>query len=90
LAGRADAVGSGLHIWLTLPSYWTSSDLARTAVAEGLAVTPAEVFSAAAAAPNAIRISLGSIQDRKRLGAGLRRLSQLLARVPRSLNDSVI
>jgi DNA-binding transcriptional MocR family regulator len=90
LAGRADAVGSGLHIWLTLPSYWTSSDLARTAVAEGLAVTPAEVFSAAKAAPNAIRISLGSIQDRKRLSAGLRRLSQLLARVPRSLNDSVI
>jgi DNA-binding transcriptional MocR family regulator len=90
LTGRPNVEGSGLHIWLTLPSYWTSADLARTAVAEGLAVTPAEVFSTPATAPNAIRISLGSMQDRKRLSAGLRRLSQLLARVPRSLNDSVI
>lgn len=90
LAGRPDVVGSGLHVWLTLPSYWTSSELARTAVAEGLAVTPAEVFSTSATCPNAIRISLGSIQDRKRLGAGLRRLSQLLARMPRSSNGPVI
>jgi DNA-binding transcriptional MocR family regulator len=90
LAGRPEEAGNGLHIWLKLPGYWTSSALARAAAANGLAVTPAEVFSASASAPNAIRISLGSIQDRKRLSAGLRRLSQLLARVPRAASDSVI
>lgn len=90
LTGRPQAASSGLHIWLTLPSYWTSSELARAASAEGLAVTPAEVFSASTLSPNAIRISLGSILDRKQLGAGLRRLSHLLARVPRAFRDVVI
>lgn len=90
LAGRPGTTGRGLHIWLPLPGYWTSSDLARTAVANGLAVSPSEVFSGSANGPNAIRISLGGVQDRKRLGAGLRRLSQLLACAPRSIHDSVI
>jgi DNA-binding transcriptional MocR family regulator len=90
LAGRPDAVGEGLHVWLTLPSYWSSSELARAAVGEGLSVTPAEVFCIGASAPNAIRISLGSIKDRKRLAAGLRRLSQLLAKRPAAFNKTVI
>jgi DNA-binding transcriptional MocR family regulator len=90
LAGRPDAVGEGLHVWLTLPSYWSSSELARAAVGEGLSVTPAEVFCIGAEAPNAIRISLGSIKDRKRLAAGLRRLSQLLAKRPAAFNKTVI
>jgi DNA-binding transcriptional MocR family regulator len=76
-------------VWLKLPGYWTSSDLARAAVAEGLAVTPADVFCIATA-PNAIRISLGSIKDRRRLASGLRRLSELLARRPRTFNDAII
>jgi DNA-binding transcriptional MocR family regulator len=90
LAGRQEAIGNGLHIWLKLPVYWTSPDLARAAAAEGIAVTPAEAFSTSPGIANAIRISLGSIQDRKRLGAGLRRLSQLLARTPSAYNDLVI
>jgi DNA-binding transcriptional MocR family regulator len=90
LAGRPNAGGEGLHVWLTLPSYWSSSELARAAAGEGLAVTPAEVFCVAPAAPNAIRISLGSIKERKRLASGLRRLSQLLARRPASFNKPVI
>jgi DNA-binding transcriptional MocR family regulator len=90
LAGRSGTSGEGLHLWLTLPIYWSSSELARAAVAEGLSVTPAEVFSGGLPGPNAIRISLGGIKDRKRLAAGLRRLSQLLARRPSPLNDAVI
>jgi DNA-binding transcriptional MocR family regulator len=85
LAGRPELAGQGLHVWLTLPSYWSSSELARAAAAEGLAVTPAEVFCVTPPAPNAIRISLGSIKERKRLAAGLRRLSLLLARRPASV-----
>jgi DNA-binding transcriptional MocR family regulator len=90
LAGRPDTAGCGLHIWLTLPGYWTSSELARAAAREGLAVTPADVFCANPTAPNAIRISLGSTQDRKRLASGLRRLSLLLSRRPASLDKMVI
>jgi DNA-binding transcriptional MocR family regulator len=90
LAGRSGTSGEGLHVWLTLPTYWSSSELARAAVAEGLSVTPAEVFSGGLPGPNAIRISLGGIKDRKRLASGLRRLSQLLARRPSPFNDAVI
>jgi DNA-binding transcriptional MocR family regulator len=82
LAGRQDAPSAGLHVWLTLPGYWSSRELARVAGSEGLAVTPAEAFATGAALPNAIRISLGSIKDRKRLAAALRKLSLLLARMP--------
>ncbi len=80
LSGRDGATLDGLHVWLTLPAYWSSSDLSQVALREGLAVTPASVFCDATPTPDAIRISLGSIQSRKRLQAGLQRLSQLLAR----------
>ncbi|WP_296943093.1 PLP-dependent aminotransferase family protein [uncultured Massilia sp.] len=82
LAGRYDGVGDGLHVWLPLPAYWRSAQLARAAASEGIAVTPAEAFATGSGAEHAIRISLGSIQDRGRLRAGLQRLSQLLARRP--------
>lgn len=90
LAGRYEGTGDGLHVWLELPAYWTSYQLARAATREGLAVTPAEAFAAGPEAVNAIRISLGGIKDRKRLGAGLQRLSQLLARKPDSFNEAVV
>jgi DNA-binding transcriptional MocR family regulator len=75
----------GIHIWLALPDYWSSEQLARAAHAEGLAVTPSDAFSAAgsgAPAPDAIRISLGSIRERARLAGALRKLSHLLSRKP--------
>jgi DNA-binding transcriptional MocR family regulator len=80
LAGRYSGAGDGLHVWLELPSYWNSSELARAADSEGIAVTPAEAFATGSVSMNAIRISLGSIKDRERLQAGLQRLSNLLAR----------
>ena len=82
LAGTAHVPTDGLHIWLTLPAYWTSHDLAHTARAEGLAVTSSDVFYAGAQPPNTIRISLGSVKDRAHLGAALKKLSLLLARKP--------
>jgi DNA-binding transcriptional MocR family regulator len=82
LAGRYNGSNDGLHVWLALPAYWTAPQLARAADIEGIAVTPAEAFATGSGAVNAIRISLGSIQDRGRLQAGLQRLSQLLARRP--------
>jgi DNA-binding transcriptional MocR family regulator len=84
LAGTLAGPGDGLHVWLPLPSYWTSRDLAATARAEGLAVTASDAFVAGPQPPNAIRISLGACRDRTHLAAALGKLSQLLARKPTS------
>jgi DNA-binding transcriptional MocR family regulator len=90
LAGRYGGAGDGLHVWLELPAYWNSSQLARAADSEGIAVTPAEAFATGSGSVNAIRISLGSIKDRGRLQAGLQRLSHLLARRPESFGAAVV
>jgi DNA-binding transcriptional MocR family regulator len=90
LAGRPALDAGGIHIWLPLPDYWSSSELARAAVMEGLSVTPADIFSALPQPPNAIRVSLGSAKDRRRLAAGLGRLSQLLAKRPAPFHRTVI
>jgi DNA-binding transcriptional MocR family regulator len=90
LAGRYSGAGDGLHVWLELPAYWNSSQLARAADSEGIAVTPAEAFATGSGSVNAIRISLGSIKDRGRLQAGLQRLSHLLARRPESFSAAVV
>lgn len=90
LAGRYSGAGDGLHVWLELPGYWNSSQFARAADSEGVAVTPAEVFGTGSRPVNAIRISLGSIKDRGRLKAGLQRLSHLLARRPEPFSAAVV
>lgn len=90
LAGRYGGAGDGLHVWLELPAYWNSAQLARAAAGEGIAVTPAEAFATGSGSVNAIRISLGSIQDRGRLRAGLQRLSDLLARRPEPFSAAVV
>ncbi|USX25586.1 PLP-dependent aminotransferase family protein [Oxalobacteraceae bacterium OTU3CINTB1] len=90
LAGRYSGAGDGLHVWLELPAYWNSSQLARAADSEGIAVTPAEAFATGGVSVNAIRISLGSIKDRGRLRAGLQRLSLLLARRPESFSAALV
>ena len=90
LAGRYSGLGDGLHVWLELPSYWSSARLARAADSEGIAVTPAEAFATGSGTLNAVRISLGSIRDRGRLQAGLQGLSLLLARRPESFSPAVV
>ena len=84
LAGRYSGAGDGLHVWLALPGYWSPAQFAYAADSEGIAVTPAQAFSTGSESVNAIRISLGSIKDRRSLQAGLQRLSHLLARRPES------
>ena len=94
LAGRYTGTGDGLHVWLELPGYWNSSQLARAADREGIAITPAEAFAtdhgSSSGSVNAIRISLGSMKDRGRLQAGLQRLSHLLARLPETFSTAVV
>lgn len=90
LAGRHTGPKEGLHIWIALPTYWQSYQLAQAAEREGLAVTPAEAFSADGGSVNAIRISLGSVRDRALLHVGLQRLSRLLARRPDAYSAAVV
>ena len=90
LTGRYSGAGDGLHVWLALPAYWNSTQLARAAASDGIAVTPAEAFATGSVAVNAIRISLGSIKDRARLQAGLQRLSHLLAQRPEPFSAAVV
>jgi Transcriptional regulators containing a DNA-bindi ng HTH domain and an aminotransferase domain (MocR family) a nd their eukaryotic orthologs len=45
-------------------------------------VTPSDAFWEGPNAPNAIRISLGGVEDRAQLSAALRRLAALLERRP--------
>ncbi|MEG1548783.1 MAG: PLP-dependent aminotransferase family protein, partial [Clostridia bacterium] len=75
--------------WFSLPSYWTSRELATTARAQGVAVTASDAFYDNRP-PNAIRISLGSIRDRARLANALKKLSLLLAHKPAVNREFVI
>lgn len=90
LAGRYSGAGDGLHVWLELPSYWSSLQLARAADSEGIAIAPAEAFAIEGHTVNAIRISLGNTKDRQRLQSGLHKLSQLLARQPDGFHSPVV
>lgn len=90
LSSVGQAPPSGIHLWYTLPSYWTSQALANAARAEELRVTPSEAFEVGPHRVNAIRISLGGATDRLLLASGLRRLADLLARRPDSIREIVV
>lgn len=73
---------SGLHLWLQLPSPWRPVSFAEEARTRQVLVTPSEVFTTErAAAPNAVRVSLGgAVRSRDELVTGLNVLADLLAR----------
>lgn len=78
--GRLDTRTEGIHLWVPLPVRWTARSLTMAARVDGLAVTPAEVFSLEAPPGEAIRVSLGGVKERLRLKQGLDRLANLLER----------
>ncbi|MET0313439.1 MAG: PLP-dependent aminotransferase family protein, partial [Hansschlegelia sp.] len=65
---------NGLHVWLPLPAGWDRYRLADRARRQGLAVSPSDAFKAGTEAQEAIRISLGAVPERARLGAALETL----------------
>lgn len=83
-------VNDGIHVWLTLPSYWRAADLCAAARVEGLVVAPSSAFYRGHNPPNAIRISLGRCRGREQLDAALRKLSSLLAQKPPVSHELVI
>ena len=90
LAGRYSGAGDGLHIWLKLPEYWSASEMAAAAQAQGIAVTPAQAFSMDNHSLNSIRVSLGNIKQRSHLQTGLQRISCLLAQRPGLQSTAIV
>lgn len=69
---------NGLHIWQPLPAHWDRHRLIEAARREGLGVTPSDAFSVEGRAPDAVRISLGGVPDRARLGEALKTLAAII------------
>jgi DNA-binding transcriptional MocR family regulator len=71
------------HVWLELPDPWRSGQFVRQARHRGVLVVPSEGFVIGRnAAPHAVRISLGGLDDRRAIEHGLRILASLLAERP--------
>lgn len=69
---------NGLHIWQPLPAHWDRHRLIEVARRAGLGVTPSDAFSVEGRAPDAVRISLGGVPDRARLGEALTTLAAII------------
>ncbi|MFV8605046.1 PLP-dependent aminotransferase family protein [Ralstonia pseudosolanacearum] len=82
LSGIGQAPPTGIHVWHRLPDHWSTHQLTRAALAEDLRVTPSDAFCDGPNPPNAIRISLGGVDDRAQLSLALRKLAVLLERKP--------
>jgi DNA-binding transcriptional MocR family regulator len=79
LAGQAyRAHASGHHIWLPLPSAWSSAEFAAHVGRQGLGLVMGEAFAVGGATPAACRIALGAARDRSELLRGLALLSAAL------------
>ncbi|MGD9804997.1 MAG: PLP-dependent aminotransferase family protein [Hyphomicrobiaceae bacterium] len=73
-----DRGGEGFHIWLPLVSGQNATDIVEKARQQGLAVSGAQEFAATSQAPEAIRVAIGAISDRKQLERAFRSLAGIL------------
>ncbi|OYX63511.1 MAG: hypothetical protein B7Y88_12625 [Sphingomonadales bacterium 32-64-17] len=62
----------GYHIWLELPRGIRAGDLSQVLNAHGLDSVSSDRFAVASRGTEALRITLGGVQNRDRLAAGLR------------------
>jgi DNA-binding transcriptional MocR family regulator len=80
LKGRSFAAyPKGHHLWLPLPRHWNRGDFVAHVLREGLAVVASEAFAVdQAAAPHAVRVSLGAARNRTELSTALHLLAAAL------------
>ncbi|WP_441615128.1 aminotransferase-like domain-containing protein [Cupriavidus sp. RAF12] len=90
LSGIGQLPPSAIHVWHRLPAHWSTHQLTRAALAEDLRVTPSDAFHDGPNPPNAIRISLGGVDDRAQLSLALRKLAALLERRPTPDSELVV
>jgi DNA-binding transcriptional MocR family regulator len=65
------------HLWIPLPSRWTSESFASAARARGVGVATASQFAMTKDVPNAIRVSIGAPASEGELESALRVLASL-------------
>ncbi len=71
------------HGWLTIPEPWCVRDFVAQARMRGVVLSPAEDFIAArSTSAHAVRICLGPVQERSRLGNALTMVAEILERSP--------
>ena len=71
------------HVWVPLPAPWRAIDFADEVRKLGTIVSPADYFAVdQSPPPQAVRISLGGVQDRGRLAEGLKAVAQILQARP--------
>jgi DNA-binding transcriptional MocR family regulator len=82
----------GLHVWLSLPTHWPRQDFVSYIRTQGLALVPADAFTASAdqPIPNAVRVALGVAADHGRLESALRALASALKAQPGSRFEHVV
>jgi DNA-binding transcriptional MocR family regulator len=71
------------HGWLTVPEPWCVRDFVAQARMRGIVLSPAEDFIAArSTSAHAVRICLGPVAERSRLGSALATVAEILERSP--------
>jgi DNA-binding transcriptional MocR family regulator len=81
---------TALHVWVRLPSPWTSAEAALALARGGILVSPAErFFVGRGAAPAALRLSLSAPSTRAHLCQALARIDAIL-RMPSGVERSNI
>ncbi len=88
--GSFAAHPEGLHVWLSLPSYWSRPAFVAYVRDRGLALVPSDAFQVSGLAPNAVRVALGVAPDRERLAEALGAITEALRqKMPSSFADVV-
>jgi DNA-binding transcriptional MocR family regulator len=78
------------HGWLTIPEPWCVRDFVAQARMRGVVLSPAEDFIAArSTSAHAVRICLGPVQERSRLGNALTMVAEILERSPAPYQTAV-
>ena len=73
-------------VWLRIPPGWTGSAFHAAMEAEGVVVSPGDVFTVPGGdAPNAVRLTLSSPDDHGTLAEALGRVDAVLSRAPVSI-----
>jgi len=76
------------HLWLPLPGPWRTTEFCEQARLRGVLINPSEAFAVdRAAAPHAVRVSLGGVSSRERLRAGLEVIADILGGGPGTATD---
>ena len=71
------------YIWVGLPEGWSGSNLTAACEAKKMLVAVADKFTLPGIhAPNAVRLTLSTVDDLETLTAGLRNIDALLANPP--------